>query len=532
MYTRFAQDWLANQPGLQPAQRGLLIEALGFYQEFAREEGGDALAWNDVGQASLRVSEIQHALGETHAAEQAGKRALEVFESLLRKDPTRADYRRNLAEAEMKLGRLAAHLGRIKEGEGAFHRAASLRRALLQEQPDSIEDRFALATTLVVLANQAALEEALAILNELLAQNPLRPDFLLDAANAHGHLGSFLYDRGDVTASESHHREAMRISRALDRQFPDQYQYQRRLLISLADLGRDLGSQGRYAEEEPLAKEAIGISRRLAQEFPAVIATQMNLAVSSFNLGNVLLNLGPRYGEAQTHYLESIALAQRMIAEHPQILPFQKYLVEFRLGLAELREKMGRHREALRIYQEALLELERLELNMVNAAENLRYRAQVNQTMARLLATTCDPQLRDTTRAVSLATKAAELSPKEAAIWNTLGMVRYRAGEWREAIAALEKAMELRSGGDANDWLLLAMAHWQRGDRDAARRWYDRGLGWMKENARRLSGPEAEMLRRVREDAEVLLGCDRSTNDRTQEKIPPDHRSRERSARR
>ena len=42
--------------------------------------------------------------------------------------------------------------------------------------------------------------------------------------------------------------------------------------------------------------------------------------------------------------------------------------------------------------------------------------------------------------------------------------------------------MELREGGDGFDWFIMAMAHWQRGDMDKAREWYDRAVAWMDKN--------------------------------------------------
>ncbi len=61
--------------------------------------------------------------------------------------------------------------------------------------------------------------------------------------------------------------------------------------------------------------------------------------------------------------------------------------------------------------------------------------------------------------------------------------------------------MELRSGGDATDWLFLAMAHWQSGDKDEARRWYNEAIAWMEEKK-----PADEQLQRFRAEAAELLG--------------------------
>jgi serine/threonine protein kinase/tetratricopeptide (TPR) repeat protein len=103
--------------------------------------------------------------------------------------------------------------------------------------------------------------------------------------------------------------------------------------------------------------------------------------------------------------------------------------------------------------------------------------------LAWLLATSQFCQLRDPARAVELARKAVELAPDDGQYWNTVGLALYRAGSFRAAIAALEKSMPLRDGGDSLDWFLLAMSHWQLGERLEARRWYDRAVEWMENKA-------------------------------------------------
>src|SRR5262249_22701846 len=93
---------------------------------------------------------------------------------------------------------------------------------------------------------------------------------------------------------------------------------------------------------------------------------------------------------------------------------------------------------------------------------------------ARLLATFPDENLRDHNGAVDLAMMAVEMSAKEGTFWNTLGVARYRAGEYGAAIEALNKSMELQKGGNGSDWFFLAMAHARLGKFEEARRWYDK----------------------------------------------------------
>src|SRR5205823_3087568 len=97
--------------------------------------------------------------------------------------------------------------------------------------------------------------------------------------------------------------------------------------------------------------------------------------------------------------------------------------------------------------------------------------------------------------------KAVELSPRDGAIWNTLGVAQYRAGDWKAAITSLEKSMSLRNGGDSADWFFLAMAHRQLGDQPQARRWYDKAVAGMEKHQ-----PNDDELRRFRAEAAERLG--------------------------
>jgi WD40 repeat protein len=137
------------------------------------------------------------------------------------------------------------------------------------------------------------------------------------------------------------------------------------------------------------------------------------------------------------------------------------------------------------------------------------------------LATDLESELRDPDEAVQLAEKAVDLAPKEGDYWNTLGVAHYRAGRWQNAIEALTESMELLNGHmESFNTLLLAMAHWQQGEKDKAREWYDRAVQWLDKNQRALNQQRQEDLRRFRAEAAALLGVEAQAAE--QEKhMPP-----------
>ena len=118
------------------------------------------------------------------------------------------------------------------------------------------------------------------------------------------------------------------------------------------------------------------------------------------------------------------------------------------------------------------------------------------------LATSADPQTRDPHAAVELAQEAVKLASNTADFWNTLGVAQYRDGNFEEAVSALQKYRELRTG-DA-EWtnpFFLAMAHWQLGNKEEARQRFDKGAQWMDgKNAK------SEAMVRFRREAAELLG--------------------------
>ena len=77
-------------------------------------------------------------------------------------------------------------------------------------------------------------------------------------------------------------------------------------------------------------------------------------------------------------------------------------------------------------------------------------------------------------------------------------------GDWKATIAAFEKANTFFSGGGSNEWFFLAMARWQLGEKDVARRAYDRAVQWMEKYH-----PKNRDLGRLRSEAAELLGIEK-----------------------
>jgi WD40 repeat protein len=131
--------------------------------------------------------------------------------------------------------------------------------------------------------------------------------------------------------------------------------------------------------------------------------------------------------------------------------------------------------------------------------------AQACTDMAWHRATIPDPALRDHQGALRWARNAVRLAPESPLCWNTLGAVHYRLGQYQEAIAALEKSIQLNADvPTAHDALFLAMSHQRIGRPDQARAWFDRALQARQELGS-IDPRRIEELDRIQAEAEALL---------------------------
>jgi tetratricopeptide (TPR) repeat protein/serine/threonine protein kinase len=173
--------------------------------------------------------------------------------------------------------------------------------------------------------------------------------------------------------------------------------------------------------------------------------------------------------------------------------PNSPQLVSVYLLRAQANSRLGHFEQARTDYQTAL--------------QREPAHAWANSSLAWLLATCPDAKLRDPHKAVELARKAAQLAPKEGDCWKALGVAHYRAGDWKAAVAALDKSLELGPGGGAVSGFFLAMAHQKLGNHDGARKAYEQAVQWQEKNKEALEKDktQAEDLRRFRAEAEEVL---------------------------
>src|SRR5262249_38780464 len=130
--------------------------------------------------------------------------------------------------------------------------------------------------------------------------------------------------------------------------------------------------------------------------------------------------------------------------------------------------------------------------------------AGAHNDLAWYLVTCPEPRIRDAARAVKHVEQALALKPEAWQFWNTLGVARYRLGDWKGTIRAMAQASQMdggTEGADGGDCLCMGMAYWRLEEREPPRESFQKALRLIEKNSRptlewQQFRTEAEALRR------------------------------------
>jgi WD40 repeat protein/serine/threonine protein kinase len=258
----------------------------------------------------------------------------------------------------------------------------------------------------------------------------------------------------------------------------------RDILYYLGSRGNIAWNDGSPQEVERVYLNALAFQEKIAAKFPSIPECQAELGMGHLRLATFFKNTN-RLKEAENSVPQAIAIFESLMAKYPTVS-------EYRQGMVASLFQSGWIAHATQTHKAEAAYRRVIALDPEN-------RRAINN-LAWLLATSADAKQWKPTEAVQLAKRALALDAKSVMYWNTLGAAHYRAGNWKDAIAAFQKATDLRGGGDGYDWFFQGMAHWQLGQKDEARMCYEKGVGWLEKNM-----PKDEELRRFRAEALALL---------------------------
>jgi len=212
--------------------------------------------------------------------------------------------------------------------------------------------------------------KACSTLRELCDRFPEVSAYRYDLARALRHLGVLHHykatrhhDRKDYERAENLLDESAALQRKLLDDHPQNAACRNQLALNRLSLGRTCRRSGadRVGESVTLLREAAEIARKLSDDFPLDNALRLNLARIRLHLALTLAKAG-RPAEAETAFLDSIAVQERLTAREPGNTGFKRELAgtykEFATFLRE-RGKQSRAQDCENRRNELLNQLER-----------------------------------------------------------------------------------------------------------------------------------------------------------------------------
>jgi serine/threonine protein kinase/Flp pilus assembly protein TadD len=492
------------------------------------------------------------AAGRLDKAERVYDRALALRLRLVEGSPE-PKYEHGLAIIYNSRGTVYWQLGRLAACETTWKAGLGRARQLVAQSPRQRKYRDALAHSCellgVLFTKQDRLAEAEALCRESVAlQDQLFKDFphvvgyRIDLASGYYNLAHLLRQKGALDEAEGAYRKVIELRQKLVDDFPNVAHHRAQFAAIHNDLGNVVRETGRLAEAEKAYRTALGLLEKDPKGLGQAPAYRDELSTYQNNVAYVCWLTG-RLGEAEERYRKALAARERLVADSPGVVAYREKLASTLVNLAHLLRNTKRFAEAEQAIRKALDHQEKLAADLPKTSSqrhapavgrcNLglcllqagrrdearqEFRraeatwreclvreprdAAASDYLARLLANCPDPELQDPAGAVPLARQAIALDHQPGAHpWETLGLAHYRAGDWEAAVTALEKAQGLRRGPDGCGDFFLAMAHWQLGHQEEARRCYAAAQAGLNKTRSK----DEEVLR-ARAEAGALLG--------------------------
>ena len=365
MYTGVA-DKLNNQIRMEDYQRELLEKALRFYEWFALPQSRDPQVRLEAAQAGLRVGLIRSRLGQTAAAEQADRQALEILKGLVSERPAERGYRVALAQAHLWLGELLHGQERWPEAEREIKEAMAIWHVLAREQPGiAAEQRWQLVYALGALGQQysqqsrhqeaaVAIHHALEIAEGLVRENPEARAYQESLACILCRYTKLQANLNDLASGEATVARAVAILDNLATRYPEVVPYQRDLGGNLVFLGWILAAQGKFPQAAESLRRSIAILEKLAADHPQDTWIAERLGSAYHQMQDALLLRGD-HDSALEWAGRAIQLFRSLERRDPRNLNEGRTQLWQALAVrAETLTRLRRHAAALTDFEEVL----------------------------------------------------------------------------------------------------------------------------------------------------------------------------------
>ena len=451
-----SQDVLLREPAMEPLRNQLLKNALRYHQEFVREHGTDPAFRAELVATYLRIGVLLYELGPQEDWLAYLEKGVDEMDALLAAGPSLDDLR-PLHDGAMWMN--AGGRWHVRD-EAASYRAFSRAR-----------DQW----------------------ERLAAEHPGVRGFRNDLAVTYLALGVSREGRADHALAIANYERARELLVGLMRDDPSPH-YRCALILGQTNISFQYARAGRRADALAARREAAEAADWLVARYPQAAAFRELQAGYVGESSAGLFEEFEMRREAEEAYRRAVATMNALVREQPAVARYRTTRLRLLTKAAPFLWWSGARADAEEMFRQLRAAGEEVSPTAVTQLD----------WYAWFLVTCPDPAFRDPRRALEVAALTLRQAPDNLDYLMTQAVAHYLLGDYRTAIAELERSLPAAQTWECELHLYLALANHRLGDHDRARRWYDRAIAWAREH-----NYTAQDYRVLLAEAEPLFGAGR-----------------------
>jgi serine/threonine protein kinase len=490
MYTKVAEEWLADSPYMTDVQKEFLAKALEFYEEVAREPGAEPEDRLELGRALDRITHLRRGDLTHQEVETILRESARILEALVAEHPDVPEYRLELVRSCNQLGRFLVNTDQFRESETVLGRAITEAERLHRGQPG-------------------------------------HPEYRIELATGQGHLGILFLRSEQFSKAKGAFLQSHAHARWLVDHWPAVTRYRELLAITVRRLGRAFDELKMPSDAEECFRQAVDQLEPLTRQSSARPSHREVLAQAWLCLGGVFL-LSGKLDEAERAARQSVSLRRGLQEDYSLHPPLWHARAESHALHGDVLARLGRFPEAEAEFATARSFQQKIANSPTTCARRWEELAVIDGSLAWLrLRQSGTAGVRELISRLQMARSTAPAG--ERFRLTLIGLAHYRLGEWERALTVLREAEADLTGNDrpcrwttdqhllrrtaehqeevatAVNAFCLAMTYQRLARPEAARDCYHRGLR-LVEAQRTPSGFRSVDVDALRAEAAIVLG--------------------------